>query len=158
MKIEEMQKNIRLHPIWQKDIPFGFQPGLPMLSVEQNKLCVSFFIHRAVSYPSKFEMFPPEYFATWVYPFKKMVRFFHLPFHSADPLSVKPVAFDLNDLAIQSYNGIYDECENAILSWLNENASRAVYRYQEYFDSAVGRLGLGSMYDRGKINVLYGGF
>lgn len=153
VKIEEIQKKIQMHSLWLKEIPVGFQLGLPILSIQCNRLCISFLIYRTVPASFGLELFPPRYFATWMYPFDKVVRFLDLAFQKTY-FVMEPVRLEINEPVIERYNMIYTECEKAIDAWLTEHKDETICNYQDFFISTVEELKL-DMYDRRKLNVLY---
>ena len=158
LTVEEIQRKIQMQPLWRMEIPMGFQLGLPLLSVEYGQLCLSFLIYRTARIAGGLEIFSPGYFATWIYPFDKIVRFADLAFQEmyvAVPGSIK---LALNDPVIDLYNRIYTECEKAMEIWLAEHEEESILRYQDFLEAAVEKLKLNDIYGRGKLNVLYSGF
>lgn len=149
-KIEDIQKKLQMHPLWQHEIPIGFQMGFPMLGIRQRRLCLTYFAHRMQRTDHSIKMSLPHYSITWVHPFENVIAFSDLSYdgHRCDQEPMVEILMTDENIAL--YNGIYSQCETAVDEWEKEQKEQIIEQYQLFLDAMVRKLGVNGLYGRGE--------
>ena len=81
--ISELFHTLKRRPELQAVIPMGYTPGLPMLNIRQDNLCVEipFLRYKVTGEKDRTLVYPVRYVATYLVPEMQMIRF-------TDPLDI----------------------------------------------------------------------
>lgn len=117
-KIEEIQKKIYMNAAWKDNVPYGYQLGLPMISLECDDLCVSFLAYKMRMRTSQLvELHAPFYFIKVLYPFEKIVTLENLDYSSWLTRNNNVYLACLTGECIKEYNAQMTEFEAIIHEW-----------------------------------------
>ena len=83
--ISELFHTLKRRPELQAVIPMGYTPGLPMLNIRQDNLCVEipFLRYKVTGEKDRTLVYPVRYVATYLVPEMQMIRFTDLAFTPA---------------------------------------------------------------------------
>lgn len=75
MTLEIIEKELRRHPLWEREIPVQMQMGLPYLYLEDGVLYLRYKLHRRIFRAGRFLVFPDRYELELLLPGRKIVCF-----------------------------------------------------------------------------------
>ena len=61
MTLEMIEKELRRHPLWEREIPIQMQTGIPYLYLENGALYLRYLLHRRIFRPGRVLIFPDRY-------------------------------------------------------------------------------------------------
>lgn len=154
MKTKELLKELAMHPIVTSQMSMQMQLGLPYLEKKNDRLCISFRAHRQDYKEGKLLYYPHQYEMTFVYPFKKIVRFSALAYERTVDTSAPVCQADAQwmlktgNRAIQE---LYEACDR-VLEYQEKDkkvSNVSIEKYQKLYWSTVEQLGLMELYKDG---------
>ena len=75
MTLEMIEKELRRHPLWEREIPIQMQTGIPYLYMENGALYLKYLLHRRIFRPGRVLIFPDRYELELLLPDGKIVCF-----------------------------------------------------------------------------------
>ena len=75
MTLEMIEKELRRHPLWEREIPIQMQTGIPYLYLENGALYLRYLLYRRIFRPGRVLIFPDRYELELLLPDRKIVCF-----------------------------------------------------------------------------------
>ncbi len=147
----ELISDLMRREIIRTEIPIGLQPGLPWLEKCNEKLCISFLMHKEEYSDNSLYYYTPQYAAAWVWPFEHIACFRNLMLEAPVDVST-PICRISADrlLSVGKYGmeDLYRACTEAlgVMEKNNSIADAWIRSYQKKFLNLVDTLGMEELY------------
>lgn len=149
MKLEEIERQLKRHPLFEREIPIEIQLGLPDLYIEKGQLNLRYILHKEIYRNKMLLIYRKSFEIVLSYPFKKIIYYKNT---KKDNYFDEPVCkVDAVKMSIQGkemLKELYKEANQIVTSWNEQKKiSKDIYEaYQKKYYKTVEELGLQALY------------
>lgn len=143
MKLQEIERRLKKHPLFEMEIPIQMELGLPELFLEKGTLYLRYHLHENRYQRGRLLVYSEQFELVMEYPFRKIFKFQKLV-NETSKVPVKIV-----DAEIAAKEGckaakkLYEKADQVISYWEAENVmSEKIFKaYKESYEEAAALLG-----------------
>lgn len=143
MTLQEIERRLKQHPLFETEIPIQMELGLPEMFIEKGTLYLRYYLHEKSYQRGKFLVYPAQFELVIEYPFRKIFKFQKLE----NETSKVPVKIIDTEIVVKEgckiTKRLYEKADQVISYWETENmlSEKLFHEYKVSYEEAAALLG-----------------